>query len=1439
MHAPRDPAVSLLPRTVTRSTALAGRTVIIHPAGDDPGYAALAQKIAAALAARGAATPECVTDLALMPERSTPLPAAYRARPLIVLGNLNTNRTLQPLYANYLCSTDATYPGGDGYDLRTLVNPYGTGANLILAGGSTLRGVERAVDKLIQALQAAGPAHELPFLFAVELAPALAAELATWPYTPLDDSAELQALRSRGLMFYTEPIRVIGAYTLMWSWTADARYAHSAVDALRRLNATMHSGYGDWHYLAERFMRAIPLLIAGGFMTAEDIRRTDELLLLTAWGNETEWWRMTTGEPPFGHRHQGKGTYEFLLLARYLRDQCNPPPELRTVCDRWIAECHAFLDALAAARICDQDDESSLNNIATIYRYALGEERHAFFTSGNARLVAERCLALHDNNGNGAGQGGYGESQGMYLQQEATLQTAASAFYYGDGRLKWVLHQLPNLAVSQRYYFLHYAPVFLQKFDTGPELQPVPPPAEHNLACLPVTDHQLRISNHPPVHIEPQGHMINAPETWELPEAVGLNRLPQERGFDKIALRGGYTREDAYLLIQGYQGGFRWQGHMQAANCLVRFYQAGHVWLVQNTSRHSLHDKNGLLISDGANNTPLQPIAERVALADFPTTALTVTRLTNYHHTDWTRHLFWSKAGEGCFVIIDHVAFKADGPYSLTCSWRTPGYATLDGRRWHTDQGLHRFTLVAGAEVAATCEVDTDQGACSPYVLRQRRAGAHAAGSEASFQNLFYVRTQDSAETLDLQRLDERSALVLRNRAPQAWCAAAVQVDTVWLPGAGTNAASVWANAGSLTFAGLTTLNLESIGWRTRSDVPISLQLNLAANSLTLQLDAPGAGAATVMLGLDGAAREIKLSTPVTLPLPAAGCSALAGTLAAWLATLRPALTSATTRPAPADRGWKSAWTFDCGTRVPEVLRSVRVTAAPLPVNGSPDELLDPVMPDGYSRETWIQWPVAPHYQLTLTLPEPRPLTALHLLGDCPDDPTLRTFNPLPDGITVTAEKADGSTAACPMNPGPDRPYKRYRDAENRLHTRTASFDGAIKALHVHIPAPPAGRPFVLHRLEVCSDQTRAPAIERWITADLDGDKSAEIILSNAKHELIVLGADGRERWRTAFSTNITHISAQPLDPSGPPVLCVGLLGGDFLLFHPDGSRRAVWQVARHMQARPDCLQGWYNSAHCAAIWKRDAQGRGWLVLGGYAILVFLNADGEIVGHSFADGPWIFDLLVSPATRPDPSDIYARCGWNHGVLYYPHVPGDGPSGEVYHLGGFNQPMFRMLKRVIPFLNGRSLAFEWADLDAYPDGAIFAATELGCGVLSSAHKDWAWKLEGGMSLNACATGRLDDESVALTGGADGFVTAISLTDGRVLRSYHAGAPVLGVAPARSGEWFVATRAGVQTLDADWQPVSSFARPLNRVLPLDRTRLLISREDHTLELLELVT
>ena len=1429
MHAaPRDPAVDLLPRTLNRTVSLARDAAIIHPAG--AGWRSLAEKLSAALVARGAAVPELAADTDLMPARSTPLPASYRTRPLIFLGSLNTNRALMPLYADYLCSTDATYPGGDGYDLRTVVNPYGTGANAVLAGGSTRCGVERAVERLLTTIALMDASVTLPFLFEVEIEPVLKDNLAAWPYTPLFDTSEMQASRNRALMFYTEPIRLIGAYTLMWSWTADARYAIIARDNLRALNAMMNDGYGDWHYLAERFMRAVPLLAAGGFLSDEDLNRTDHLLLLTALGNQDEWWRMREGKPPFGHRHQGKGTYEFLLMARYLRDQARPTPALRALCDRWIAECCSFLDALGRARLDDQDDESCFNNLATLYRYALGMERHEFFTNGSARLVAERALALHDNNGAGSGQGGYGESQGLYLQQEATVQTACSAFYYGDGELKWILQKLPNLAIAQRYSFLHFTQVFLQKFDTGPELTPVPPAAERGIHVLPALEHQVAISNNPPEHIEPLGHLVNAIETWQLPEAIGLNRLPQARGFDKIVLRGGYGRSDPYLVVQGYQGGFRWQGHMQAANCIVRFFQHGHVFLVQNTSRHSYHDKNGLFISDGANDTKLPPIAEHVASADFPALALTVTRLPDYHHTTWTRHIFWSKTAGHCFVVIDRVNFAADGDYSLTCSWRTPGYAEINGRRWQSDQGHHRFTLVAGTHVASTCEEEFDQGACAPFVLRQRRAGPHCAGDEGSFQNLFYARAQDDAETLDLQRLDERSALVLRDGTPAAWCAAALTAETVWLPDARAVAQSAWADAGSLALAGATLLALPSL--EIRCEVAFSVRLDFAAGTAVLQLDAPGETSATVTVATGGATREITLTDAITLPIPAG----LGDAVAAWLGALRPVLAAPTVHAAAPDRGWRSVWTNDSGSRVPERVRNVCITSDPLPIDAAPDQMLDPVLPDGYSREMWTQWPKAGHYSVSLKFPEARPVSALNILGDCIDDPSLRTFNPLPDGITVEIETAAGTRRACPVNPGPDRPYKRYRDAENRLETRHVPVGESARTFHVRFPAPSDGRPFVVHRLEVLSDRLTAPPIQHWHAADLNADGRAEIVTVNALNELIVLDAAGRELWRRTLPNPVTHVSGQPLDASGPPVLCVGLLGGDLLICNADGTTRKQLRLAEEFRQRKDSLLGWYNAVHNLAVWHRGADGRGSLVLGGYGVIVFLDADGHIVGHSFVDGPWAFNILVTPENLRDPGDIYVRCGWNHGVLCFKGHPGPGPSGEAHSFGGFLQPMFRVMRRAIPFLNGRSLAFEWAQVPACADGAVFAATELGCGLLSCAQKDWRWKLEGGMSLNAAGLGRLDGRPVGLTGGMDGFVTAVDLDDGRVIRHWHAGAPVIGVAQTSSGGLAVATRTGVQTLDAAWRPQGSLARALVRALPLGDGRLLVSRDDHTLELLQ---
>ncbi len=200
MQIQRDPDIDLLPYTVERTTLLAADpgVAIIHPGGD-PVYSSLAGRLAAAIEAQCGFRPECVADDSIMPERSTSCcPPLAGGSPCILLGSLNTNRALLPLYADYLCSTDATYPGGDGYDLRTIVNPHGAGRNAVLAGGSSARGVGRAVGRLIEIVAELKAPFALPFLLEVELHPALAADLAAWPQTPLEDTSELQANRARG-----------------------------------------------------------------------------------------------------------------------------------------------------------------------------------------------------------------------------------------------------------------------------------------------------------------------------------------------------------------------------------------------------------------------------------------------------------------------------------------------------------------------------------------------------------------------------------------------------------------------------------------------------------------------------------------------------------------------------------------------------------------------------------------------------------------------------------------------------------------------------------------------------------------------------------------------------------------------------------------------------------------------------------------------------------------------------------------------------------------------------------------------------------------------------------------------------------------------------------------------------------------------------------------
>jgi hypothetical protein len=1412
----------MLPRRVQRETPLVGEdnrpAVIIYPSGSES-YRRLAHNLADGIQARTGIRLEMLSDHDLLPTRSTPLPEAYRRRPLIVLGNLNTNRLIMPLYASFLCSTDALYPGGDGYELRTLVNPYGTGTNVILAGGSTLDGVEQAVDRLLHQLDSLDQPRtsSLPFLLEVNLHARLAHKLASWPNAPL--GAAIPDLP-------VDKILAVGNYTSMYAWTGDTRYGTFARDCLLALHNELEDSYGDRHYFLERVLRALPWLAAGGFLTGEDLLRTDQLLLGTALGNQGMWWRMRDDQPPLGHRHHGKGTYEFFLLAQYLRKQAVPNEPARRLCDQWVAECSQFLDGLGRAAIDDQDDETTLNNLATIFWYALSEERYAFFESGNARLVAERALAIHDNKGAGAGQGGYGESHSgaMYLQQEATVAVAACACYYQDGRYKWILERMPNLGEPIRGGFWSFSPIFMHKFDTGPELPSVPPQDLAGVKLLPITAYQFDLNNAPPVHIEHAGHSVNARETWLTPEGVDVNHLPQARGFHKLVLRSHFDQDAAYLLLQGYQGGYRWQGHMQAANCIVRFSQNGHIFLIQNAGRHSHYYKNGVFVSNGFNTTPMPPIAEWLAVDEWDSVGISATHLSNYHDTEWTRHLFWAKAGTGFFVVMDVVEVQEDGPYSLTCTWRTPAYATLQGRTWESIQGDHRFVLRAGRNYATTNEEESEPGAVRPYVLRQTQHGTYPTGSAITFQNLFFVRPQEDAVSLDLRQLTPQQALITDEGKPVAWCAAALDHDQAREAGAlrmfeiDMQAVNAWITADGIALTGATALRLpDSVTWRITSDHPVGLYLDLATARLTLRADTPDDNPAAVTFTRGGASTSLIINheTPTSVDLPVEGCVWLMKHLLHVLdrlAAQETEMPDAETAPLPAaSREAQSPlgiqWTFAAWTPVSQQLRRLTVTADPPPLDGFPEQLIDTRLPE--LRESWVQWPDANTYTITVLLPDEAAIKHVDLVGDSLDDPFLYTFCPLPARIKASASSDGFRTDDRPLavqSEASSRHFIRYRGQLDRFETRRIAVDQTLRQMRITIPRASDRRPLVLHQIEVYGNNQQTPPITHLATADLTGTGSPDVIAINANDELVVLAQDGRERWRTRLDQPVTHLSCHDLQGRGQQSVCIGTAGGEIHVFSPGGEREIFVPLREHFKQCEDAYFGWVWSIHALNVWHRDTDGRASLVAGGYAVNVFLDPNGNIVGHSWADGSWQTDILVDGPDTGGKDDVWVRCGWVHGIFVYDGAPGMDPSRAAVTFGGVKQPMFRALGKVIPFVTGPTLAFEWCGPESKPSAWVLAASDLGIGVLSTATRDWLWKHEGGTQFTACIApnASANDRAIIISGDAGGFVSAFDRADGKPLRRIDVGAPVVGLVDFPEQDLLVvATKEALLILDRAWR------------------------------------
>ena len=86
----------------------------------------------------------------------------------ILLGHLGNNKQMARLYGLRMSYSDAIYPGNGGYQLLTLIDPFGLGGNTLLIAASNIDGARLAVERLAAILNAEKDPI-IPWIFESEL----------------------------------------------------------------------------------------------------------------------------------------------------------------------------------------------------------------------------------------------------------------------------------------------------------------------------------------------------------------------------------------------------------------------------------------------------------------------------------------------------------------------------------------------------------------------------------------------------------------------------------------------------------------------------------------------------------------------------------------------------------------------------------------------------------------------------------------------------------------------------------------------------------------------------------------------------------------------------------------------------------------------------------------------------------------------------------------------------------------------------------------------------------------------------------------------------------------------------------------------------------------------------------------------------------------------
>ena len=678
-----------------------GSCVILAPQAAP--YAEMAANLASALKKRVGADPKVVSD--------TTDPATLGKGPLVLLGNLMDNAAVRMLYFHAYDFTDLAFPGPEGHVARTIRDPFGTGAHVLLLGGSYPDGVAAAAAWLAERVHANGP--ELGYMNKVSLGE-FAADIRSYtePYLTMPET-EWPHVGGCGSWDYMIAIAKAG---LGYLRTGDEAY----LPVFKRemfyfLDHDVYHPTGEAHQMIHGFVHTLllvwDLIRDHPAFTPDDRRRIDEGFLYIARSGEGP--KRLTGALPrqvIRGNHGTRAGLDAYFLSRFFgrRFGLDEAQVWRDTAAQY------FAPQLGSAKpICDSWGHQWSASLFNTLVYAMAADKQDYFQNQAFRAAADRALVAHGNAGPAAylaacavavGDPGYLSLQSRrtdYVRKRAAMHTT------DDEYLRAFCASGPGTP-RKDLLGVTVAPVDTLWYDT----------------------------------IDAAGFN---------PGGLFVRNVPIEDCFDKVSIRENFGPDGYYLLLDGIAGGHH---SYQDANCLV-WYQEGGVRWWQPSGKlggaKTIRQHNCVFVALNAEGPGAIHRYSRLLYAESHGGCHAVAgALEGVGPVDWERHVL-RKTGAWT-LVIDRVVPHAAGELLAERYWHVDGEGTarpdgLISAAKANDSMVYLHLQTAGiapeamsgtnprierlvAEVAAEARVEfatllsvSDSADAPRYVLEQTKAG--------------------------------------------------------------------------------------------------------------------------------------------------------------------------------------------------------------------------------------------------------------------------------------------------------------------------------------------------------------------------------------------------------------------------------------------------------------------------------------------------------------------------------------------------------------------------------------------------------------------------------------------------------------------------------------------------------------------------------------------